>query len=149
MKGNSKEGKKTRALARKARRTSRKAQMPVADVTVTFRHVEPTLALRSYAERKFSHVAKFLKRMCVVHLILSVDKFRQSGEVTVKSGHLAVTAQEETRDLYAVIDLLADKVGRQLKTHLGKVKAKKMRAPSAGKILSEAEEITPALGHHA
>jgi hypothetical protein len=48
-----------------------------------------------------------------------------------------------------VIDLLADKVGRQLKTHLGKVKAKKMRAPSAGKILSEAEEMAPALGHHA
>ena len=54
---------------------------------MTFRHVEPTLAIRSYAERKFSHMAKFLKRVCVVHLILSVDKFRQPGEVTVKSGH--------------------------------------------------------------
>ena len=136
------QGKRSREVARKARRSSRKAGLPVTDVTVTFRHVEPTEALRSYAERKLSHLAEFLQRACQVHLILSVDKYRQHGEVTVKSGHLAVTAQEETKDLYSVIDLLADKVGRQLKSHLGKVKAKRVRAPSTGEVLSEAEEAT-------
>jgi ribosomal subunit interface protein len=142
MKGKIGEGKRSRKVARNVRRSSRKAGLPVTDVTVTFRHVEPTEALRSYAERKLSHLAKFLKRACQVHLILSVDKYRQHGEVTVKSGHLAVTAQEETKDLYSVIDLLADKVGRQLKSHLGKVKAKRVRAPSTGEVLSEAEEAT-------
>jgi len=148
MKGKAKEGRKIRALSRKVRRTARKAQMG-ADVTVTFRHVEPTDAIRVYAERKFAHVAKFLKRACVVHLILSVDKFRQCGEVTVKSGHLDVAAQEETRDLYSVIDLLADKVARQLKSHLGKATAKKVRAASAGGVLTDAGENVPAFGHHA
>ena len=52
-----------------------------------------------------------------------------------------MTAQEETKDLYSVIDLLADKVGRQLKNHLGKFKAKKMRAPSTGEVLSASEEM--------
>ena len=146
MKGKVGEGKKSREVARKARRSSRKAGLPVTDVTVTFRHVEPTEALRSYAERKLSHLAKFLKRACQVHLILSVDKYRQHGEVTVKSGHLAVTAQEETKDLYSVIDLLADKVGRQLKSHLGKVKGKRVRAPSTGEVLSAAEESTAGPG---
>jgi putative sigma-54 modulation protein len=80
-------------------------------------------------------------RPCTVHLILSVDKYRQCGEVTVKSGRLAVVAaQQETKDLYSVIDLLADKVQRQLKKHLEKIEAKKWRAPSAGEVLSEAEE---------
>ena len=55
-----------------------------------------------------------------------------------------MTAQEETRDFYAVIDLLADKVGRQLKTHFGKVKTKKC-AHLRGEVLSEAEEIAPSL----
>lgn len=146
MKGKIGEGKRSREVARKARRSSRKAGLPVTDVTVTFRHVEPTEALRSYAERKLSHLAKFLKRACQVHLILSVDKYRQHGEVTVKSGHLAVTAQEETKDLYSVIDLLADKVGRQLKSHLGKVKARKVRAPSTGEVLSAAEETVTGPG---
>ena len=74
-----------------------------------------------------------------MHLILSVDKYRQCGEVTVKSGRLAVVAaQQETKDLYSVIDLLADKVERQLKKHLEKIEAKKWRARSAGEVLSAA-----------
>ncbi len=126
-----------------ASRAARKVQTPPVVVTVTFRHVEPSAAIRTYAERKFSHLAKFLKRACVAHLILTIDKYRQRGEVTIKSGHLAVTAQEETKDLYSVIDLLADKVGRQLKSQLGKAKGKKLRALSTGEVLSAAEERTP------
>jgi ribosomal subunit interface protein len=132
-------GKRSRAAARKVRATARKAALPPPALTVTFRHVDSSDALRTYAERKFAHVGKLLKRPSEAHLILTVDKYRQHGEVTLKSGRLAVTAAEETKDLYAVIDLLADKVGRQLKSHLGKSKTKKVRAPSAGEILSASE----------
>jgi len=122
-------GKRSRAIVRKARRSSLKARIPAPEVAVTFRHVEPTEAIHAYAVRKLSHLARFLKRPCLVHLILTVDKYRHRGEVTVKSGYLAVSAQEETKDLYSVIDLLADKVERQLKNHRGKTTAKKLRAP--------------------
>lgn len=135
-------GKNGRVVPARVARVTRKVQIPPVVVTVTFRHVAPTDAIRSYAERKLSHVAKFLKRTCEVHLILTVDKYRQHGEVTVKSGRLMVTALEETHDLYSVIDSLADKVGRQLKSHLGKSKDKKLRAPSTGKVLTVAEDPT-------
>jgi ribosomal subunit interface protein len=131
-----------RVASSKAARVVHKAAVPPVVVTVTFRHVAPTDAIRTYAERKFAHVAKFLKRACEVHLILTVDKYRQQGEVTVKSGRLLVTALEETHDLYSVIDSLADKVGRQLKSQLGKSKAKRLRAPSTGKVLTVAEDPT-------
>jgi putative sigma-54 modulation protein len=134
--------KRNRVAERKLRRRAQLKARPSATVAVTFRHVEPTEAIRLYAERKLAHVATALKRPCSVHLILSVDKYRQCGEVTVKSGRLAVVAaQEETKDLYSVIDLLADKVQRQLKKHLEKKEAKKWRAPSAGEVLSAAEEV--------
>jgi len=136
-----KQGKRGRATTRKARRAARIAGTPATEVSVTFRHVEPTDAIRLYAERKFAHVGRLIKRTCQAHLILTVDKFRQHGEVTVKSGRLSVSAQEETKDLYSVIDLLADKVGRQLKKHLEKFKAKKVRSPSTGEVLSLTEEI--------
>ena len=134
-------GKRGRATVRKVRRAERIANAPETEITVTFRHVEPTDALRLYAERKFAHVGKMIKRTCSAHLILTVDKYRQHGEVTVKSGRLLVTAQEETKDLYSVIDLLTDKVGRQLKKHLEKFKAKKVRSPSTGQVLAASEEI--------
>ena len=141
-----KAGKRKRAAAKNERRLLRTGAQPAASVAVTFRHVEPTQALRDYAERKLAHVAKYLRRPCEVHLILTVDKYRQHGEVTVKSGRFAVTAQEETKDLYSVIDLLADKVERQLKKHLEKREARKVRAPSTGEVMSAAEEIEPASG---
>jgi ribosomal subunit interface protein len=122
--------------AKTAVRARRKARVE-ATVTVTFRHVAPTPALAQYAQRKLGRVAKFLKRAAQAHVILSVDKYRQCGEVTVKSGRFMVSAQEEDRDLYSVIDLLAAKVQRQVKKHLEKLEARKVRSPSAVEVLSE------------
>lgn len=133
-------GKKTRVVTRAARRAARIAEAPPAVVTVTFRHVESTPAIRLYAERKLAHVSRYLKRACDVHVILTVDKYRQHGEVTVKSGRLALTAQEETKDLYSAIDLLAANVERQLKRHIEKLFAKKTRAASTGEALVAAEQ---------
>lgn len=142
-------GKRSRAIERKARTTARKVALPPPAMTVTFRHVDSSDALRAYAERKFMHIGKLLKRPSEAHLILTVDKYRQHGEVTLKSGRLAVTAAEETKDLYAVIDLLADKVGRQLKSHLGKAKTRKVRAPSASEVLTAAETVRSSGGDRA
>jgi putative sigma-54 modulation protein len=133
-------GKRGRAETRKSRRNARVAGPAATTMTVTFRHLEPTDAIRLYVERKFAHVGKLIRRDCEAHLILTVDKYRHRGEVTVKSGRLLVTALEETKDLYSVIDLLADKVGRQLKRHLEKLKAKKVRSPSTGQVLTASEE---------
>ena len=133
-------GKRGRAATRKVRRAARIAGVALTNVTVTFRHLEPTEAIRLYVERKFAHVGKMIKRPCDAHLILTVDKYRHRGEVTVKSGRLSVTAQAETKDLYSVIDLLANNVGQQLKRHLEKIKAKKVRSPSTGQVLSASEE---------
>src|SRR5579885_1589519 len=52
-------------------------------VTVTFRHVEPTPALRAYAEEKLARVKKYLRR--------PVDAHVRSGELpTVTATVLAV-----------------------------------------------------------
>jgi len=132
-------GKKTRAVERKVKRAERIKGAEVA-VHVTFRHMDATDALRQYAEKKFAHLSRILKQPAQAHLILEVDKYRQCGEVTFKSGRIAATAKEENTDLYAVIDLLTDKVGHQLKKHVEKVKSKKMRSPSTSEALVAAEE---------
>jgi putative sigma-54 modulation protein len=135
-------------MARKTRRSSLKARIPAPQVAVTFRHVEPAEAIRAYAVRKLSHPARFLKRPCLIHLILTVDKYRHRGEVTVKSGYLTVSAQEETKDLYSAIDLLTDKVERQLKNHRGKTTAKKLRVPSTGELMSNEQSALEADSPH-
>jgi ribosomal subunit interface protein len=136
---NGKGGKKSRAIARKAKRQHRLRSAEIA-VNVTFRQMEATDALRQYAEKKFAHLGRILKQPAEAHLILEVDKYRQCGEVTFKSGRIAATAAEENTDLYAVIDLLTDKISHQLKKHVEKVKSKKMRSPSTPEVLAATEE---------
>jgi|SRR5208282_4931630 len=141
--GKTKVRSKQKVAGRKAKRAVRAARPVTTTVTVTFRHVEPSEAIRRYAERKLAHLGKFLKRACEAHVILSVDKYRQHGEVTVKSGRLSATAEQESKDLYSVIDLLEDKVARQLRRHLEKIEARKVRTLSTGEILSAKEESGP------
>jgi putative sigma-54 modulation protein len=82
-------------------------------ITVTFRHVEPTPALRTYAEEKLSRVKKYLRRPVDAHVILSVAKERHMAEITLKADHVTMFAQEETHDLYSAIDLALDKLEHQ------------------------------------
>ncbi|MGO9057450.1 MAG: ribosome hibernation-promoting factor, HPF/YfiA family [Candidatus Binataceae bacterium] len=140
MPANSKSGQaRTNKTTKRPVRARRKPRVETR-VTVTFRHVAPTPALERYAERKLGSISKFLKRPAEAHVILSVDKYRQCGEVTVKSGRVMISAQEETKDLYSVIDLLTAKVQRLVKKHLEKLEARKVRALSTGEVLSASEE---------
>jgi putative sigma-54 modulation protein len=106
-------------------------------VTVTFRHVEPTPALRTYAEEKLERVKKYLRRPVDAHVILSVAKERHVAEITLKADHVTMVAQEETHDLYSAIDLALDKLEHQAQ----KLKAKR-RSHRGGGRGGEPAEVT-------
>ena len=91
-------------------------------VTVTFRHVEPSEGLRRYAEDKVQRVHKYLRRPIDAHVILSVVKHRHVAEVQVTANHLNINAAEETADLYSAIDLAMSKVERQVKRQVATYK---------------------------
>lgn len=91
-------------------------------VTVTFRHVDPTPALRDHAERKVTHmVQKYLRRPGDAHVILSVSKSRHMAEITLQAQHVSMFAKETTSDLYSAIDLAVAKLAHQAQ----KLKAKR------------------------
>jgi putative sigma-54 modulation protein len=82
-------------------------------ITVTFRHVDPTPPLKAYAEEKLQRVRKYLHRPVDAHVILSVSKERHVAEITLKADHVTMFAEEETHDLYSAIDLAIDKLEHQ------------------------------------
>jgi putative sigma-54 modulation protein len=82
-------------------------------ILVTFRHVDPTPALKAYAEEKLERVKKYLRRPIDAHVILSVSKERHVAEITLKADHVTMFAQETTHDLYSAIDLALDKLEHQ------------------------------------
>jgi putative sigma-54 modulation protein len=110
-------------------------------ITVTFRHVDPTPALRTYAEEKLERVKKYLRRPIDAHVILSVAKERHVAEVTLKADHVTMFAAEETHDLYSAIDLALDKLEHQAQ----KLKAKRRRHKGASGPRETAEVTTSVL----
>jgi putative sigma-54 modulation protein len=103
-------------------------------INVTFRHVDPTPALRSHAEEKLERmVKKYLRRPVDAHVILSVSKERHAAEITLQADHVTMFAKEETTDLYAAIDLAVSKLEHQAQKL--RAKRKEHKGPSGARTL--------------
>lgn len=93
-------------------------------IHVTGRHVTVTEALKDYAQKKFENIGIDFPRILNAHVILDVEKHRQTAEVVLHCGnHIVIEAKAESEDLYASIDEVVAKAMRQLR----KVKTKIQR----------------------
>ena len=86
------------------------------------RHIDVTDALFSYAERKLSKLARHLADESWVELELIVEhnpriSENQVAEATIWTKGPVLRARESSTDMYASIDLVADKLERQVKRY--------------------------------
>jgi putative sigma-54 modulation protein len=84
------------------------------NLNVSGHHLAVTPAIRSYVESKLERVARHFDHVIDAHVILTVDKLRQKAEVTLHVRGKDLHCECEEDDLYAAIDLLADKLDRQV-----------------------------------
>ena len=92
------------------------------DITVTFRHTDPIESLKTYAEEKVSKINKYLDSPLEAHIVLSVEKFRHQADVTLSVNGTRFKGVEETGDMYSAIDQVMDKIEKQVKRHLSKIR---------------------------
>ena len=86
-------------------------------LTISGHHLDVTTALREYVTAKISRLDKHHDQITNTHVILSVDKLQQKAEATLHIAGADLFANAESQDLYAAIDLLSDKLDRQLIKH--------------------------------
>lgn len=115
-------------------------------VTTTFRHMEQSDALKSYAEEKLERVAKYIDEPVSVQVYFAVEKkIRHIVEIVISAKGISTKASESTHDMYAAIDAVIDKIERQLKRYKEKIKAHKPNGEERGRQISkkifEAESI--------
>jgi putative sigma-54 modulation protein len=92
------------------------------EITVTFRHLESTDALRDYAQEKVSRIKKYVGTPAEAAVVLSLEKRRHTAEITLNTDGITINAKEVTEDMYSSIDLAVDKLERQVKKHKEKIK---------------------------
>jgi len=91
------------------------------NLQISGHHIEVTPALRQYVENKLEPVVRHFDRVTGVTVILSVEKLKQKAEVTLHVPGKDVFAEEVSDDLYAGIDLLFDKLDRQVQKYKQKM----------------------------
>ncbi len=102
--------------------------MTEVKVAVTFRHTEPTEALRKYAEEKIRRIGKYFYRPLEAHVVLAVDsRDRQVAEIELHTHGTMIHGKEEMDDLYSAIDLVIDKIERQVQKRKEKIKLSRRR----------------------
>ena len=106
-------------------------------LTVTFRHMEPSEKLKEYSHDKLARLEKYLDAVIDAEVVLTVEKFRHRAEVLIVSDGLKVKAEEETEDMYAALDMVVDKLEKQIKRHREKLKTHKGSNSAAKRGLRE------------
>ena len=84
------------------------------NLSVSGHHLNVTAAIRTYVHSKLERVSRHFDHVIDAHVILTVDKQRQKAEVTLHVRGKDLHCECEDADLYAAIDLLADKLDRQV-----------------------------------
>lgn len=107
------------------------------EIAVTFRHMEPSESIRSYAEEKISKINKYLDFPIEAHIVLAAEKFRRVVDVTVSVNGTIIKAMEETEDMYSAIDQVMDKIETQVKRYRSKIRKRR----SENRLNEETEEI--------
>src|SRR5215475_10068404 len=95
---------------------------------VTFRHMEPTEALKSYARERMERVRKYLPDPISCHVVLSTERHNHRIDVTFQLHNgLAIAGHETTENMYSSIDLCIAKIERQVRKYKGKLEGMRAR----------------------
>jgi putative sigma-54 modulation protein len=95
---------------------------------VTFRHMEPTEALKSYAKERMERVRKYLPDPIACHVVLSTERHNHRIDVSFQLHNgLSIAGHETTENMYSSIDLCIAKIERQVRKYKGKLEGMKAR----------------------
>ena len=108
------------------------------------KNIDITDAIREYVHQKIEKAVTHFQTMTTeVDVHLSVAKnprinSKQTAEVTIYANGTVIRAQEGSEDLYASIDLVADKIHRQLRKYKEKLQHRKTHdQPKTGVIVED------------
>lgn len=92
------------------------------NINLTGHHMEITPALRAFTHEKFDKLERHFDKITAINVVFDVEKIRQIAEATVLVAKGELHASSESEDMYTAIDILVDKLDRQLIKHKEKMK---------------------------
>lgn len=112
--------------------------------SVTFKKLDPSDHLKAYVSEKLDRFDKYLHNPAEANVVLSVEKFRHIAEITIIGDRLNIIGKEETEDMYSAIDMVLDKLEKQIKKSKEKIRERRggFKAKELG-TMTEASALEP------
>jgi len=90
-------------------------------VSVTFKNLDSSDALRSYVQKKLDRFDKLLDNPAEANVVFSVEKIRHTAEINLISDRMTLYAKDQSENMYSSIDTVVDKLKKQLTKTLDKI----------------------------
>jgi len=97
------------------------------NISITFRHVEPSEAIKRHVEEKVLKLQRFLRQPMSARVTLSLEKLEQGAEIRISSGGEHLEAHEVCEDMYLAVDRAVQKLERQISGAKGSALSKQRR----------------------
>jgi len=111
------------------------------EITVRGKGIQITNALKEYVDKRIGRLDKFFEEDTAAQVTMTVEKDRHKVEVTIPVNGYIIRGEEETNDMYASVDLVIDKLDKQIDKYKTKL-AKKIRNGSLKDFTGKAD-MTP------
>lgn len=109
------------------------------EIFVRGENVKVTKAIENYAKDKLGRINKYIGDSNNVRatIVLNVKNHNQKVEVTIPLKSFILRAEETRDDLYAAIDVVVDKLERQIRKNKTKLLSKKIKDTSSKEFMIE------------
>lgn len=93
-------------------------------LAVTFRHMDATDAIKTYAQDKVERITKYFPDPIKAHVVLSCERgYSHVADVTITLHNgIVLKGQETTEDMYSSIDLVMAKIERQVRRYKDRIR---------------------------
>ncbi len=97
-------------------------------ISVSGRHMHVSQDLQDYARSKASKLSQFFDKIQTVDVIVSKEGLNYAVEIIVKPDHReSLVGRDSGSDIKACIDVIVDKLERQITKHKEKIRNRKHR----------------------
>jgi putative sigma-54 modulation protein len=105
--------------------------------SVTFKNLDPSEHLKSYVTEKLNRFDKLLDNPAEAGVVLIVEKHRHIAEVNITGDRININGKDETGDMYSAIDMVLDKLEKQLKRSKQKIRERRSGAKGQTRTIRE------------
>ncbi len=111
--------------------------------SVTFKNLDPSDNLKAYVKDKLDRFDRFLDNPAEACVVLSVEKFRHMAEINISGDKLNINGKEVKNDMYSAIDMVLDKLEKQIKKSKEKIRKRRITERFKAKNFFQRMAATP------